>query len=72
MMGAVSGFLLAICGALVILGNRTGGYFGVGVTAVLILVFAMRYAKTRKMMPAGLMLAVSVIMAAIFYTELGS
>ncbi|HLQ76550.1 MAG TPA: TMEM14 family protein [Terriglobia bacterium] len=71
MMGAVSGLMLAISGAMVISGNRIGGYFGVGVTAALILVFAMRYAKTKKMKPAGLLLAISVIMAAILYTELG-
>ena len=70
MMGAASGLMLAISGALVLLGNRGGAYWGMGVTGALILVFGRRYMESRKMMPAGLMLAASVIVAAILYAQL--
>jgi len=71
-MGCVSGLMLDLSGVMVLLGKTGGAYFGMGVTGALVLVFAMRYAKTRKMMPAGMMLAVSVVVAAILYAQLFS
>jgi uncharacterized membrane protein (UPF0136 family) len=70
MMGAASGLMLAVSGALVLRGNIGGGYWGLGVTLALILVFGRRYLNTMKMMPSGIMLAVSVIVAAILYAQL--
>ena len=70
MMGAATGLMLAISGILVLLGSRGGAYWGMGVTGALILVFGRRYAESRKMMPAGFMLAASVIVAAIMYAQL--
>ena len=70
MMGSVSSLMLAISGIEVLVGSRQGAYFGFGVNAALVLVFARRYLENMKMMPAGLMLAVSVIVAAILYAKL--
>ena len=70
MMGATTGMRLAISGALVLLGNKSGAYYGLGVNIALILVFGSRYLRTMKMMPAGFMLAASVIVAAILYAQL--
>jgi uncharacterized membrane protein (UPF0136 family) len=70
MMGAATGLMLAISGALVLFGNKSGAYYGLGVNLALILVFGSRYLRTMKMMPAGFMLAASVIVAAILYAQL--
>jgi len=69
-MGALVGLVLAISGIAVLLGSNAAGYVGVGANALLMLFFAMRYNKTGKMMPAGMMLSLSVIVAAFQYTEL--
>ena len=70
MMGAATGLMLAISGVLVLSGNKSGAYYGLGVNLALILVFGSRYLRTMKMMPAGFMLAASVIVAAILYAQL--
>jgi len=70
MMGGTTGLMLAVSGALVLLGNRSGAFYGLGVNLALILVFGSRYLRTMKMMPAGFMLAASVIVAAILYAQL--
>jgi len=70
MMGSTTGLMLAISGALVLFGFNSGAYYGLGVNLALILVFGSRYLRTMKMMPAGFMLAASVIVAAILYAQL--
>ncbi|MBD3881011.1 hypothetical protein IFO70_04500 [Phormidium tenue FACHB-886] len=59
--GIVSGLLLLLGG----LGQQQGMSWGlllsVGVTIVLIVVFAIRFAKTRKFMPAGLMILAGIL-----------
>jgi uncharacterized membrane protein (UPF0136 family) len=71
-MGSATGLMLVISGILALLGNRSGAYWGMGVTGALILVFGRRYLESQKMMPAGYMLAASVIVAAILYAQLGT
>jgi len=70
MMGFTTGLMLAVSGALVLLGNKSGAYYGLGVNMALVLVFGSRYLRTMKMVPAGLMLGASVIVAAILYAQL--
>ena len=70
LMGSFTGIMLVISGALVLSGNRSGAYYGLGVNSALILVFGSRYLRTMKMVPAGYMLAASVIVAAILYAQL--
>ena len=68
--GAASGCVLLLSGALIIAGAAWGAYLGFAVTMVLIVVFWMRYHKTRTVMPAGMMLGITVVVAAVLFTEL--
>ena len=72
MMGSVSGLALVISGVMFLFGSSHGADIGLGVNFALVLVFLMRYLKTLKMMPAGLMLAISVIVLAFLYTHIFS
>jgi len=69
-IGAIFGLVLATSGIAVLFGSIAASYIGVGANALLMLIFAMRYNKTGKMMPAGMMLSLSVIVAAFQYTAL--
>ncbi|MGK7891470.1 MAG: TMEM14 family protein [Leptolyngbyaceae cyanobacterium] len=53
--GLVSGLLLIIAG-LVAASQPWGAWLALGVTALLVIVFAIRLVKTQKFMPAGIML----------------
>ncbi len=53
--GIVSGLLLILGGVMQLQGQAWGLILATVVTAVLVIVFAVRLAKTRKFMPAGLM-----------------
>ncbi|MEO0407936.1 MAG: TMEM14 family protein [Cyanobacteria bacterium P01_A01_bin.135] len=58
--GAISGALLIIGGIAELAGQAWGQILVAIVAAVLVVVFAVRLAKTRRLMPAGLMLAAGV------------
>lgn len=58
--GVISGLLLIIAGVMQLQGQGLGLILAVVVTIALIIVFAIRLAKTRKFMPAGLMTALGV------------
>lgn len=60
-MGIVSGLLLVASGILQAQGNAIGTWLGILVTGALIVVFGIRLSKTRKFMPAGLMLIAGAI-----------
>lgn len=53
--GSLSGILLVISGIAQQQGATWGLPLAIGMTILLILVFAVRFAKTRKLMPSGLM-----------------
>ena len=53
--GTISGLLLIIAAYLQIQGQNVGLILAVIITSLLVVVFAVRLIKTRKMMPAGLM-----------------
>lgn len=53
--GSISGLLLLFAGVMQLQGQTWGLILATIVTAVLIIVFAVRLVKTRKFMPAGLM-----------------
>ena len=59
--GAISGALLIIGGIAELAGQAWGQVLVAIVAAVLVVVFAVRLAKTRRLMPAGLMLAAGVV-----------
>ena len=64
-VGVFSGILLAICGALVMMGMVVPAYIGFAWTILLCLLFARRYSKTKKGRPAGFMLVLSTIIGVV-------
>lgn len=64
--GLISGILLIISGIAQQQGATWGLPMAIGVTIVLIIVFAIRFAKTRKFMPAGLMVIAGILALASF------
>lgn len=73
--GSFSGLLLVFAGVIQLHGKTWGSILAAIVTAILLVFFAFRLAKSRKFMPAGLMtilgmiaLAVMVKQVVIFFT----
>jgi len=58
--GIISGLLLVTAGVMQLQGQGLGLILAIVVTIALIIVFAIRLAKTRKFIPAGLMTALGV------------
>ncbi len=58
--GSISGTLLIGAAVVQLLGQDWGKYLGIAIAAALIVVFAVRLIKTRKFMPAGLMIIAGV------------
>lgn len=59
--GLISGLLLIVGGAIALSGNLWGDRLALIVTALLVVVFAIRLIKTKKFMPAGLMLSAGIL-----------
>ena len=70
--GAISGFLLIISGLLILQAQIWGLTLGVTVSGLLIIVFALRFVKTRKFMPAGLMSIFGFIVLVLMLNQLVS
>lgn len=68
--GSVSGLLLLLAAYLQFQGIIWGLILASVVTAVLVVVFALRLAKTRKFMPAGLMLIFGMMTLAVIVNQL--
>ena len=64
-VGVFAGALLIICGAITWIGVHAASYVGLAMTLLLCALFGLRYRKTKKVRPAGVMFVVSVIVAAI-------
>ena len=58
--GAVSDALLVLATALILLRRPAGIWIAIGVSAALLVFFAVRWLKGRKFMPAGLMVLASL------------
>lgn len=67
--GIVSGLLLLFGAAMRSQGQDWGIILAIVVTVVLVIVFAMRLAKTRKFMPAGLMTVLGVVALVVMLKE---
>jgi uncharacterized membrane protein (UPF0136 family) len=67
--GCISGVLLLFAAYLQFQGIIWGFILAGVVTAVLVVVFALRLAKTRKFMPAGLMLFFGVLTLAVMVNQ---
>lgn len=70
--GAISGFLLIISGLLTLQGQIWGLTLGIAISGLLVIVFALRFAKTRKLMPAGLMSIFGFIVLVLMLNQLVS
>jgi len=68
--GSISGILLIISSLMQLWGQSWGLTLATVVTAVLILAFVIRLAKTRKFMPAGLMMLLGMPALAVMLTQL--
>lgn len=68
--GIVSGILLILGGVMQLQGQAWGLILATVVTAVLVIVFAVRLAKTRKFMPAGLMSVLGLVTLAVMIQQL--
>ena len=69
--GAVCGGLLMIAGVLMLAGMAWAFWLGFAMNMALIVIFGMRYAETQAVMPTGVMLGISVVVAGVLFTELG-
>jgi len=67
--GCISGVLLLFAAYLQFKGLIWGLILAALVTTVLVVVFALRLAKTRKFMPAGLMLIFGVLVLAVMVNQ---
>ena len=63
--GAASGGLLIVAFAVTFFNMPVGLWIGAVVSLLLCLVFGIRFAKTRKLMPSGMLLVLSVVASAI-------
>ncbi len=70
--GIVSGLLLIAGGVFYLQGQAWGFLLALVVTAILVVVFTIRFVKTRKFMPAGLMLTLGVLTLVIMVSQLGA
>lgn len=68
--GIVSGILLILGGVMQLQGQAWGLILATVVTAVLVIVFAVRLAKTRKFMPAGLMSVLGLVTLVVMVRQL--
>ncbi|MFS0516774.1 TMEM14 family protein [Nostoc sp. UIC 10607] len=68
--GSISGLLLILAAYFQLQGQTWGSILAVIVTAVLVVVFAFRLAKTRKFMPAGLMTILGMLSLAVMVNQM--
>jgi len=68
--GSISGLLLIFAAYFQLQGQAWGSILAVLVTAVLVVFFAFRLAKTRKFMPAGLMTILGMVSLAVMVHQI--
>ncbi len=68
--GVISGLLLILAAYLQIQGQAWALILAVLVTVILVIFFALRLAKTRKFMPAGLMVILGVLALTLMVNQL--
>jgi uncharacterized membrane protein (UPF0136 family) len=68
--GSVSGLLLIISGIIQVMGMNWGLIFSTVITVILVITFIIRLVKTRKMMPAGLMILTGLAAAGIMVYQI--
>ncbi|MGF2039858.1 MAG: TMEM14 family protein [Nostoc sp. CmiVER01] len=68
--GSISGLLLVLAAFFQLQGQSWGSILAVVVTGVLVVVFAVRLAKTRKFMPAGLMTILGMVALGVMVSQM--
>ncbi|MDZ8227374.1 TMEM14 family protein [Nostoc sp. ChiVER01] len=68
--GSISGLLLVLAAYFQLQGQSWGSILAVIVTGVLVVVFAVRLAKTRKFMPAGLMTILGMVTLGVMVSQM--
>jgi len=68
--GSISGLLLILGGVMQLQGQPWGLIMSAIVTAILIIVFGIRLAKTRKFMPAGLMAGLGLVTLVVMVNQI--
>ncbi|MCC5664593.1 hypothetical protein LC653_11850 [Nostoc sp. CHAB 5784] len=68
--GSISGLLLVLAAYFQLQGQTWGSILALIVTAVLVVVFAVRLAKTRKFMPAGLMTILGMLALGVMVSQM--
>lgn len=68
--GTVSGLLLVSAAIIQLMGMNWGLIFATVVAAILVITFIIRLVKTRKMMPAGLMILTGIAAVAIMVYQI--
>ena len=67
--GSISGLLLILAAYFQLKGQTWGSILAMLVTAVLVVLFAFRLVKTRKFMPAGLMMILGILALAVMVSQ---
>ncbi|MGD1805951.1 TMEM14 family protein [Dapis sp. BLCC M126] len=68
--GSISGLLLIISGIIQLIGINWGLIFSIVITTILVITFIIRLVKTRKMMPAGLMILTGIAAVAVMVYQI--
>lgn len=68
--GSISGLLLIFASVMQLQGQAWGLTLAAIITAILIIVFAIRLAKTRKFMPAGLMAILGLLALVVIANQI--
>lgn len=68
--GSISGLLLIFAGVMQLQGQAWGLTLAAIITAILIIVFALRLTKTRKFMPAGLMAILGLLALVVIANQI--
>lgn len=67
--GGISGVILMVAGVAILQGQVWGSVLAAAITALLTVFFAIRYSKTRKVMPSGLMTILGAICLVVMVTQ---
>ncbi|NET16902.1 MAG: hypothetical protein F6K08_30845 [Okeania sp. SIO1H6] len=68
--GSVSGLLLIVSGIIQLMGMNWGLIFSTIIATILVITFIIRLVKTRKMMPAGLMILTGIAAVALMVYQI--
>lgn len=71
-MGSVFGLLLLLCAIAIFRESVLGHFSAIGISIILLSFFTYRFFQTYSLMPAGLMIMVSVMLLIVLFLKTGS